>query len=372
MARTQGRAHIPLDVRRDLWVAAGGRCEFKGCCKPADRDSLIKTKLNVGEFAHIIGDSPDGARGIPGESEALSKDPSNLMLLCFECHKRVDDKGKLNGYTKEQLRQMKREHEARIELVYSATGVKDTLPILMSFPIAGKVPVVAPADIRHAILENSRYTRFPTENLIHIDRSNFDFIDNSDEFWVHAGSAITSLYERRILPELTGNDAPSHLTIAAFAPIPLLMKLGALIGDKTEASVFDLPSERWLWDTNPDCPSPSFAFDVPASLPEEIAVLVSISNRAVPPPGTVQVEFRAVEPNRGIVRTAAHLYEFRRRFDEFLMALLRAGVRVVHIHPATPLSVSVEIGRQLLPKTFEAVHVREWRVSNWYPALQIK
>ena len=56
LARTVERAYIPTSVRRDLWIAAAGRCEFRGCCKRVDRDFLTKAKCKVGEYAHIIAD----------------------------------------------------------------------------------------------------------------------------------------------------------------------------------------------------------------------------------------------------------------------------------------------------------------------------
>lgn len=84
------------------------------------------------------------------------------------------------------------------------------------------------------------------------------------------------------------------------------------------------------------------------------------------------VEFQAREPNRGIIRKEAHLLAFRREFNAFLMALVRAGARVLHIHPATPLCASVEIGRVLLPKTFEEVHVHDWQAPEWKAALRLK
>lgn len=372
MARTQERAYLSPTFRRDLWVAAGGRCEFRGCCKPIDRDFLTKTRCNVAEYAHIIADSPAGARGVSGESERLAADPSNLMLLCYDCHSRIDRQGQGNPYSAEQLRAMKREHEARIQLVYSATGVKESLPILMSFPIGSLVPVIDLGQVHHAMLENSAYTRFPLGRSINIDRGAFDVQDHSPDFWPQAEKAITSLYDRLIHPELTSRDGPSHLTVAGFAPIPMLMKLGALLGDKTEASVLDLPTERWLWDRSPNCPAPSYTFEVPTTLPREVAAVVSISNRAVHPQGMPAVEFQALEPNGGIIRTEAHLNAFRRDFNSFLMALVRAGARVLHIHAATPLCASVEIGRMLLPKTFEEVHVLDWQAPTWRPALRLK
>ncbi len=372
MVRTQPRANIPKDVRRDIWIAAGGRCEFRGCNKPVNRDFLTKQNCVVGQYAHIIADSPAGPRGIPNESERLAKDPKNLMLACYECHSRIDRNGKKNEYTDEQLRAMKREHEARVELIYTANGVKDSLPILMSFPVGAHVPTIELSQIHYAMLENSGYTHFPLDKHIYIDKSDFDVLDSAPEFWSRAEKVVVDLYERRIRPEITAKNGVDHLTIAAFAPIPMLMKLGAMIGDKTEAAVLDLPGERWLWDKRADCPTHQFTYDLPEVLPHEIAAVVSISNLAVHPTGFPVVEFRAVDPNRGIIRTDSHLQGFRREFNAFLMQLVRSGVHILHLHPATPLCVSIEIGRMLLPKTFEEVYVWEWQAPTWIRALRLK
>lgn len=370
--RTVERAYIPAPVRRDLWIAAAGRCEFRGCCKPVDRDFLTKARCKVGEYAHIIADSPAGARGVPGESERLAADPSNLMLACFDCHARIDRDGKSNEFTAEQLRAMKREHEARIDRIYSATGVVESMPLIMSFPIGAHVPVVEVRDIHYAMLTNSNFNRFPTSTAIHIDQSNFHLQDNAPDFWTNAQRALTQQYERLVLPELTARGGAAHLTIAGFAPIPMLMKLGALVGDKTPATILDLPGEKWLWDTRDACPEPRYTYDVPATLPREVSVVVSLSGRAQHPVGRVVVEFEAVAPGRGIIRKEAHLQQFRTSFNAFLQHLFAAGVRVVHIHPATPLSASIEIGRLLLPKTFEEVHVWEWQAPEWQQTLRLK
>lgn len=370
--RSVDRAYIPSQVRRDLWVAAAGRCEFRGCCKPVERDFLTKDRCNVGEYAHIIADSPAGARGIPGESEKLAANPSNLMLACFDCHARIDRNGKSNEFTVEQLRAMKREHEARIDRIYSATGVTESMPLIMSFPIGAHVPVLEVRSIHYAMLTNSGFNLFPTATAVHIDQSNFHLQDNDPDFWTNANRALTQQYEQRVLPALTARGGAPHLTIAGFAPIPMLMKLGALVGDKTPATVLDLPGERWLWDTRGACPEPQYAYGVPAALPREVAVVVNISGRAQQPVGRTVVEFAAVAPGRGIIRKEVHLQQFRASFNAFLQLIFAAGARVVHIHPATPLSASIEIGRLLLPKTFEEVHVWEWQAPEWKQALRLK
>lgn len=372
LARTVERAYIPAPVRRDLWIAAAGRCEFRGCCKPVDRDFLTQRKCKVGEYAHIIADSPAGARGVPGESERLAADPGNLMLACFDCHARIDRDGKSNEFTAEQLRAMKRDHEARIERIYSATGVVESMPLVMSFPIGTHVPVVDVRDIHYAMMTNSNFNRFPTSTAIHIDQSNFHLQDNDPDFWANAQRALTQQYERLVLPELTARGGAAHLTIAGFAPIPMLMKLGALVGDKTPANVLDLPGEKWLWDARDACPEPQYTYDVPTALPREVSVVVSLSGKAQHPVGREVVEFEAVAPGRSIIRKEAHLQQFRASFNGFLQHLFAAGVRVVHIHPATPLSASIEVGRLLLLKTFEEVHVWEWQAPDWRHALRLK
>jgi hypothetical protein len=150
------------------------------------------------------------------------------------------------------------------------------------------------------------------------------------------------------------------------------MKLGALVGDKTPATVMDLPGEKWLWDMRDTCPEPSYTFSVPEKLPREVSVVVSISGKVPHPAGLEVVEFQAVAPDRGIIRKDAHLQQFRRSFDAFLQRVTAAGARVVHIYPATSLSASVEIGRMLLPKTFEEIHVWEWQAPIWKPTLRLK
>jgi len=369
------RILIPVGVRRSLWVASAGRCEFRGCGIPLNRDFLTKSKAYVGEVAHIVGYKPGAARGDLTRSKQLAKDERNLMLMCFNCHSRIDRKGQKNEYTETELLAMKREHEQRIELIYSSTGVKDSLPVLMTFPIGAHTPHIDIRDINHAIIENSKYTRFPTTNPIHIDRADFDLQDNAPDFWRVAAQTMERLYQTRLLPVITGRQSPTHLTIAGFAPIPLLMKLGALVGDKMDASVFDLPLDRWLWDSSCVGPGPGYQYNVPKVLPREVVVELCISGLVRPgenASGLPAVRFEAANPGRGIIRSDEHLKTFRRECNSFLEQLSQGGARVLHIHPATPLSASIEFGRLLLPKTVEEVHVWDWQAPNWVYALRLK
>lgn len=64
------RKKIPETTKLQLWVAAAGRCEFKGCNEQVWRNGLTLSAGNFSEVAHIIGSSKDGPRGTE-ESESL-------------------------------------------------------------------------------------------------------------------------------------------------------------------------------------------------------------------------------------------------------------------------------------------------------------
>ena len=172
---------------------------------------------------------------------------------------------------------------------------------------------------------------FSHGNHIHVNRSDFDFQDDDPDYWPRAEKSLADHYTRRIEPELVARNGNAHLTIAGFAPMPMLMKLGALVGDKTRANVMDLPNDGWLWDRSDACLEPRYNYYVPEKLPREVSVVVSISDMVTHPSGRYVVEFQAVSPDRGIIRKQEHLLTFRREFDAFLQRITRAGARVVHI-----------------------------------------
>lgn len=110
--------YIPTKVKSELWFKAHGRCEI--CNKPLYRDGLTMQQVNLSEYAHIIADSPKGPRGDETLSPLLAKDESNLILLCKDHHKLIDDAGGVAKYGVDLLRKYKRDHEERINIV---TGI---------------------------------------------------------------------------------------------------------------------------------------------------------------------------------------------------------------------------------------------------------
>jgi hypothetical protein len=90
-----------------LWGRSGGRCAI--CRKPLFEDeSQTDDPSILGEECHIVAEEPDGPRGnhpLPPEKRNLF---ANLILLCLEHHKIIDDQP--DKYTVEELQRIKQEH----------------------------------------------------------------------------------------------------------------------------------------------------------------------------------------------------------------------------------------------------------------------
>lgn len=100
-----------------LWGLGGSRCSMLDC-----RRSLIAESTDtdppkpIGVAAHIAGKRPGSARYDPTMSDADRRAYDNLILLCADCHARID--GQPNIYTVETLRQIKVDHEEWIRVVF--------------------------------------------------------------------------------------------------------------------------------------------------------------------------------------------------------------------------------------------------------------
>lgn len=111
--------------RKLLWGRAHNRCAL--CKRPltANADSPALAGLVLGEEAHIIARAPAGPRGRAEERKDIDG-YANLILLCPEDHKRVDDQPDV--YTVQALRSTKAEHEkwaeARIDGVPGFEPIK--------------------------------------------------------------------------------------------------------------------------------------------------------------------------------------------------------------------------------------------------------
>jgi len=83
----------PIDrkVERELWARAAARCQFSGCNKLLYKSAVTQESVNVSQNAHIYAFSENGPRGwgLFKTKPTSLNDVSNLMLMCYDCHKKL-------------------------------------------------------------------------------------------------------------------------------------------------------------------------------------------------------------------------------------------------------------------------------------------
>lgn len=99
-----------------LWAKAAGRCSMPDCRKRlvANASDAVKSKNTlIGENCHIVGDKETSPRGKSILTEDERNRYPNLILLCRNHHKIIDDDE--HGWPVERLHQVKTEHEIWVE-----------------------------------------------------------------------------------------------------------------------------------------------------------------------------------------------------------------------------------------------------------------
>lgn len=351
---------IPDPVRVELWTKAAGRCQYHGCNKPLWRDDVTLKTMNRAYLAHIVADSPNGPRGDSDLSGALKDKFSNIMLLCDE-HHRLIDKVDVAGHPVERLREFKRLHEERIERLTHMQDYVRTELVRFSARIKDRSALVT-FDQAQEALAPVRYAA--SEQGIRLDLTDLVLNEDDDEYWASARIAI----DRRLEVALEGGVGPtgqqlSHLSIFALAPIPLLIYFGKRLGDMYPADVYQCHRnpETWSWQ---DDDSPGFNYTLlgpmfPNAVSDRIAICLSLS-------GTIHMSevehavgsqlptytLTIAEPRRDFLRAKAQLELFRVEWVQLLTKVREqyGPESEIHLFPAVPNSVAVEMGRVMLPK----------------------
>jgi hypothetical protein len=109
---------IPLRDRKLLWSRSGNICAFEGC----NRGLIIEVEQSgraavVSQECHIVAEREDGPRGRSPLSTAERNSYLNLILLCLEHHKVIDDDPET--WTVDRVLRMKADHERWFESLRS-------------------------------------------------------------------------------------------------------------------------------------------------------------------------------------------------------------------------------------------------------------
>lgn len=339
----------------ELWVKSGGRCEYVTCNKPLWKDSLTLRKMNKGYISHIIAASDNGPRGEKGKSEELELELSNLMLLCDECHNRID-KAQVSEHPKEVLIKMKQDHEKRIEMVTSIEPDKKSNAIIYTANIGDFEPSISFMDSAMAMREA---TYFPSSDLpIYLGLQKGVFTDDKKEYWKIQESQLFNSYRDKVKP-LLELDKP-HFSIFGFAPQPLLIKLGVQLSEITNCEIYQNhrePEQTWKWPV--EQVQIEVQFKEPIDKTKKAVLIISMSDmvnrdriHTVLGKEVSIWEITVQKPNRNILKSKQTLENFKNVVRDAYSNIRRSqGERSeIHLFPVMPNSCAIETGRVWMPK----------------------
>ncbi len=347
-------SNIPEKVKIRLWGRAAGRCQYEGCNKPLWRDDLTKAEFNTAYIAHIVADQPNGPRGDDVLSKDLAADISNLMLMCDE-HHRLIDREDIKGHPTERLQGMKRIHEERIEMLSALQPEMKSHVLLYGANIGKHNVPLSWEKATQAMLPDWYPVQKPA---IELSLKNSSFQDHEDEYWQIEQVHLQRQFDLAVRPRLASGDI-NHFSIFALAPQPLLISLGRLLSDIPAAEVYQLHREPpdWIWKEA----LPGFKYSISEPPEEHQSVAINLSLSAIIDNARVKTvlgddvsiwTLSIAEPQNDFMKSRLQLSLFRKTFRQLLNRIKAAygEDKVIHVFPAVPVSVAVEIGRVWMPK----------------------
>ena len=345
---------VSHNTRLLLLVRAGGRCQFDGCNSFLLEHPLTLTEGNFAQIAHIVAFSREGPRGNTRSRRAGINDLSNLMLLCPQCHKLIDDHPA--DYTVATLEKYKHRHERRIHHVTGLGPDLKTTVVQLKARVAGQSVAIPIAQVTEAVAP-----RYPTDargyviNLTDIDAEGKAFIEI-------ATSVIKQKIERLYEPAMEVEET-RHISLFALASIPLLVFLGRQLSNKIPVEVYQRhrDTEDWVWKTKGTPMQYKFEKRRTGVDRTKVALLLSQSGNihldSLPPQidggfTIYELTLSNIEPSPTFLRMREDLLSFKATYQAALRTILRdhGTIDAIHLFPAVPAPVAVFCGRELLPK----------------------
>ncbi len=351
-----------------LWVKAGGRCMYRGCNKSLYQDIITKRDFNQSYIAHIIADVPGGPRGDTTRSPLLKNNISNLMLLC-DTHHRLIDKEDVAGHPEPFLLEMKKEHEDRIERATGIATNRQSYILTYKANVGIHTPELSYNTVREFLLPEY----FPAmSDTIDLSLSNSLQRDRDATFWSIEVENLQKQFDRKLLQNFTKGEI-KHLSIFAFAPIPLLIKLGTLINDIYTAEIYQPVRNPKTWKLNNDNSELKYTVVEPSEHHKKVALNISLSatitnDRITDVIGNESSIYTITidAPFNDYLKSKKHLQNFSieiRRLLNKIKALYGAQTPI-HIFPAMPIASALELGRVWMPKADMPLHIYDQNTAN--------
>ena len=352
-----------------LCARAGGRCEFEGCNRVLFRDDITLHEFNDTNVAHIVAASPDGPRGDPKRSHELSDKIENLMLVCLEHHKLIDSKKLVSLYPEERLVKMKQCHERSMELVGEALCHDPSYLLLFTSPIKGRQKVTISKNKAVSAILSEKRPEKPDPDYIHVE---CEYSYHDPEYWKYTAGSLERQFRERI-DNIVVQNPQAHFSVFPIAPIPLIVKLGYLMGDKIQADVYQKRRhpDRWEWqETSSGAKffAKSYHFGKSGN---GVALIVSLSGSKSDEERelfaeTVNAEFvyeiRASIPSVDCISSKDDLSSFWHVYQSTMDTIRTEHPEALEVAvlPAVPVSAAFEMGRRFMPGVYPKLTIYDF------------
>lgn len=366
------RREVSAKLTLVLFVKSGGRCERRGCNKTLIEQPVSRRPGNFADKAHIVAFREAGPRGRDGRRPQNIDVLDNLMLLCKDCHKEIDDEPE--RYSRAVLEQMKREHERRVRTLLDLAPENSSHIITFTAPIGGFQVSIPRGDAFDAMLP-----RHPVEgNVTRIDMRDLAGVEEDQAFLVVGQRLINRAVEQALQGGGPVENA-GHVSVFAIGPIPLLAYLGARLGDKIPVDLYQRhrDTEDWRWKSEDDYTEVDFTMSR------------QVDRGDAAPPGIIFSLSGRIDMNSlpRDIRQSHTLYEIslvgqvpsptflncRRdlvRFREFWhtaqseIAGIHGNEQPIAVFPAIPAPIAVALGKDRLPKARAPLQIYDNNVAN--------
>lgn len=351
------KTSIPQKVQSALWARAGGRCQYRGCNVDLVGDLIAGRQDGIfGFIAHIVADIEGGPRGDQIRSPQLSRSLGNLMLMCARHHKLIDVEA-VTEHPEPALLAMKAEHETRIATVTGIDEDRASHVVRFAASIGDNEALVSTQAIFAAMPPDHHPASGQTLDLEMVGCA---FRDNEPAYWAFQRENLRRQFDAKLRGRVERQEI-RHLSVFALAPQPLLIELGRLLCDIVPASIHQRHREPATWRWQADQPPMTFWVSEPnhrATGP--VALKLGISATVVDDrihnvlgPDTAVWSLCAENPHNDILRRPEDQAAFRstlRHLYDRIKAHHGEGIPL-HLFPALPASLAVEVGRVWMPKS---------------------
>lgn len=350
------RTNVPAAVRERIWGRSAARCVL--CAKWLVDETEYWHAIPTGQIAHNVAaeNGPKAPRGVSPLDAKQRAAESNLMLLCGDCHRKIDSPALEDKYTVQFLTDKKNEHERWVRDVTDYARLRPAIVIRMTGTIRGTRSPASKEQIGEALRGASLTGMHADSRTGMFDITTYD--DESDSWtWASARKQIDRQVQKA-REAVAAGDA-SVLAVFALAPIPMLIHLGAELDDKTETVLFrrdrsDAP-DAWAWSEGSRAPS---SFEVVASEADPDAtdvvafvdVTAAVGANRVPAnlAGAPSVRLSVAEgASVEAIASQGDLASFSGAWRDLLSTVERQWPRAerLHILAAVPATAAITMGR---------------------------